>query len=1058
MTTILVVDDHAVSREFLTTLFGYRGYRVLEAADGKEALEKVRETHPDLVVADVLMPTMDGFEFVQRVRAEPDIEQTRVIFYTASYHEHEAKSLARSCGVSDVLTKPCDPEIVLDTVERVLKEVTEMSPMPEKAQLDEQHLKLLTNKLKYLADDLGTTNERYATLIEINLQLASERDPKRLMDSLCHISRKLIGAKHSVLAVKEKRDHSLIYTASSGFDKDISTGLQVNDLWHGDIPGKMKNQKTVSRTNLKQRKPDLGLPSGHPEVNSVLAVPIMSLSKLYGWICLSDRLGAEKFNQEDERLLTILAAQTGRIYENGSLYASLLEQEERFRQLAENINDVFWLVCVETGEDIYISPAFEDVWGLTSKPGNRRTEYWLAAVHPEDRELIPSVLNEDTQYDVEYRILRPDGSVRWLHDRGFPVYDAQGQVYRFAGIAKDVTKRKTDEEKIARLTRIYSVLSQINAAIVRIHERQSLFDEVCQIVVTHGKFAMAWLGTRNPKTNTIVQVACQSGESEMSNVADKFHGLSEDDAETGIVGQSISRIESMYCNDISQAKAVGSFSQAALECGYNSLVSLPIQTEDKVVGVLVLFAKEKEFFDATEMKLLQELANDISFALEYIKKAEQANYLAYYDALTGLSNRTLFHDRLSQFIQISQHESERLALVIMDLNRFKTVNDTFGRQAGDSLIRQLTQRLRSHVKDSAHLARVGADQFALLLPDFRHADDVARRLESLLRACVDEPFKLNGDQLRISAKAGIALFPEDGKDADSLFLNAELAVKGAKSKGTEFVFFDRKMSDSVTKSLELENMLRQALDNKEYVLYYQPKVDLKTGQISGLEALIRWKSPTLGLVPPVHFIPLLEQTGLILDVGVWVMEQAVRDILSWQQQGVSVPRVAVNVSAFQLKQSDFVARTSQVVSALGAEMLLDLELTESMLLGDVEDSLSKLSAIRALGLEVAIDDFGTGYSSLSYIARLPIDSLKIDRSFIIKMSQHDYDMIIVSTIITMAHNMGLKVVAEGVDDIRQVSILKKMGCDQVQGYLFSHPVSSEAIQDLLIQDNPFSLS
>ena len=278
VTTILVVDDHALSREFLTTLFGYRGYRVLEAADGKEALNKVREAQPDLVVADVLMPTMDGFEFVKRVRADPDIEQTRVIFYTASYHEHEAKNLASSCGVSDVLTKPCDPEVVLDTVERVLKEVTVLSPMPERAQLDQRHLQLLTNKLKYLADDLGATNERYATLIEINLQLASERDPKALMDSLCQISRKLVGAKYAALAVKEKRDHSRLYTSFSGFTEEVSAKMQVTDLWQGNIASQMKKQKTVRWGNLNRRKRSPDLPFGHPDVNSVLAVPIMSLT------------------------------------------------------------------------------------------------------------------------------------------------------------------------------------------------------------------------------------------------------------------------------------------------------------------------------------------------------------------------------------------------------------------------------------------------------------------------------------------------------------------------------------------------------------------------------------------------------------------------------------------------------------------------------------------------------------------------------------------------------------------------------------------------------------
>ena len=306
-----------------------------------------------------------------------------------------------------------------------------------------------------------------------------------------------------------------------------------------------------------------------------------------------------------------------------------------------------------------------------------------------------------------------------------------------------------------------------------------------------------------------------------------------------------------------------------------------------------------------------------------------------------------------------------------------------------------------------------------------------------------------GTELRVSAKAGIALFPNDGADADALFQNAEAALKKAKATGERYLFHTQQMTERIGEKLALENKLRQALEKEEFVLHYQPKVDTATRRIDSVEALIRWQSPELGLVPPMQFIPLLEETGLILEVGAWALGRAVVDHRTWTEQGLPAPRVSVNVSAVQLRQRDFVATVEEAIRAGSIPPGIDLEITESLVMEDIEANMKKLEEVRLLGVSIAIDDFGTGYSSLGYLAKLPVHSLKIDRSFIITMLKDPAIMTLVSTIISMAHSLRLKVVAEGVDAEEQAKALDRLGCDQLQGYLFSKPVPFDDMTALL---------
>jgi diguanylate cyclase (GGDEF)-like protein len=511
-------------------------------------------------------------------------------------------------------------------------------------------------------------------------------------------------------------------------------------------------------------------------------------------------------------------------------------------------------------------------------------------------------------------------------------------------------------------------------------------------------------------------------------------------APTTMLARAMHEKRSIVANDSRTDPAVLISTQYAAS-GIRSIAVLPLLVADEAVGALALYATEPQFFQEDELQLLHELASDIAFAIDHIGKQDRLNYLAYYDVLTGLANQSLFLERLAQSVRGATLSGHKLAVFLIDLDRFKNINDSVGQAAGDELLRQVAGWFTRRVGDAALLARLGADHFAALLPVIQHDGEVDRLIDDTMAAFLAHPFSLNDAVFRISAKTGVAVFPEDGRDADSLFRNAEAALKKAKASGERCLFYTPTMNDSVVHQITLENLLRQALDKHEFELYYQPKVNLVSGKMTSAEALIRWNDPRTGLVPPGQFIPVLEQTGLIHEVGRWALQQALADYRHWRGAGLPAVRIAVNVSARQLRHRGFIA---EVKLALGVDALaapgLELEITESLLMEDVMHSIASLRAIRDMGVSIAIDDFGTGFSSLSYLAKFPVDTLKIDRSFVTEMVLMPENLALVSTIINLAHALKLRVVAEGVETDEQARLLRLLNCDEMQGYLFSEPV------------------
>ena len=732
----------------------------------------------------------------------------------------------------------------------------------------------------------------------------------------------------------------------------------------------------------------------------------------------------------------------------------LEETRSRLDSIVSSLSDMVWSVSPSPYRMLYASRAIESVLRRPVEALHAEPDAWIAMIHPEDREPVERLWQGALRggiFDAVYRIVHEDGSVRWIHNRAKSIRDEAGSVARLDGIARDITEMKLQEQRIARLSRIHAVLSGINSAIVRIRDRRELFEEACRIAVEHGNFGIAWVGTIDRQTLDVVPEACAGVEAQ-SLIARSHNSVRADSPlGGGIVGRALREQRAVYSNDIAAEHSQGGERRKeAVRRGYRSLISLPLVVDGEVVGAMSLFAKELNFFDDEEIKLLTGLAEDLSFALEHIAKQEKLNYLAYYDQLTGLPNRTLFHERVNQLLQAERESSGRAALLVIDLKRFGSVNNTYGRQTGDNLLKLVAERLENVLTAREPLARIESNSFAILLRDVKHDADVAHALEQGILATLNQPFPVATEELRLSAQAGIALFPNDGEDADSLFRNADAALKKAKNSGDPYVFYAPQMNARVAEQLKLENALRNALRQDQYVLCYQPKFDLASGAMVGMEALIRWRHPERGMVSPGEFIPLLEETGMILEVGRWALERAALDHAEWCNAGLRPPRVAVNVSPAQLRRRDFVTYVADALSAVdGAGERIDIEITESMLMEDVEGGIAKLEAMQVMGLHVAVDDFGTGYSSLSYLARLPINSLKIDRSFIIQMSKSPEQMAIVSTVISLARALNLRVVAEGVETEEQANLLRLLRCDEVQGFLFGKPMPPQEMAKAL---------
>lgn len=616
-------------------------------------------------------------------------------------------------------------------------------------------------------------------------------------------------------------------------------------------------------------------------------------------------------------------------------------------------------------------------------------------------------------------------------------------------------KARTEAQK-ERLTRMFASLSATNEAIMRAKSRAELFDLVCLAASNGAKFTSTTIALARAGTDQL-EIVATAGPSADTTRNVRLSIDPERPEGRGMSGTAFRTRQPCISNDYLNDDRVRVFHAIVRGDGARSGAAFPLIVHDQAVGVMIYMSTEPATFTPEFVELLQRLAENVSFAMENFDRAdakkdadERIEYLASHDSLTDLPNRETFNGLLRDAIDAAQRRDHRFAVLFIDLDRFKVINDSLGHEAGDLLLLEVANRLRGALRTSDVVARLGGDEFVVILDQCGEIDAVQRIATELL-AVLAEPMELAGHECHTTASIGIAMYPANGSDAQTLTKNADMAMYLAKEDGKNgYRFFSNEVKTQSIERLSLESALRRALEREQFSLNYQPKVDMETGQITGVEALLRWTHPDLGSISPAQFIPLAEETGLIVPIGRWVLNEACAQAMAWQRRGLLPLSMAVNLSPRQFADEHLLQDVDEALAASGmSPVLLQLEVTESMMMRNVGRALKVLDSIQSRGIRLAIDDFGTGYSSMSLMKHFPIDTIKIDRSFVRDLPQDSEDQAIAQAIISMGKALGMTVVAEGVENAEQEAFLRTHGCDEMQGFLVSKPLPARQMAELL---------
>ncbi len=733
--------------------------------------------------------------------------------------------------------------------------------------------------------------------------------------------------------------------------------------------------------------------------------------------------------------------------------AALRASELKYRNVFATVGDAILMLDNRDGRILDANPAACRLYGYSRDELLALRDRDLAAGNGANGEMPRTVSKRFTDYPQR----RKDGAI-FPADLWVRHFTYKGYEITVAAI-RDMTPLKQAEQKIVRLSHCYAALGRTSAAIMRCADPQELFRQICRIVADLDQIRIVVIEFVEPTTGAFQRAAHASAASGRLHPPASAHpsGDSSLPEGWGPIGIAFRQDAPAVCNNFLADPGLQAWRPLAEELAIQASAAFPLRRNNQVVGCLSAHAAEPDFFNADLTNLLTQLAGEVSFALDLFERENQRknaedriHHLATHDALTGLPNRTLLLDRLAQALRAAQRKRSYVGVLFLDLDHFKTINDSQGHGVGDQLLQAISQRLRDVVRREDTLARQGGDEFILVLTDLSEpaaAGWVAEHLLQALRA----PFMLDHQILHVAASIGISIYPLDATDPPTLIRFADSAMYQAKADGrAHYAFFTAELNVRVSELFTLSNELRQALERDEFVLHYQPQIDLATGQPVGVEALIRWQHPRRGLIPPGRFISVAEETGLIDPIGEWTLRAACAQGRLWRDAGLPPLSVAVNLSARQWLQPHL---ENQVIDALQSAGLeprwLELEITENLLMRDTDKMIETMRRLRAGGVQFAVDDFGVGYSSLRYLKRFPVSRIKIDQSFVRDIPGDPDDAAIATAIIRMGKSLRLTVVAEGVETPEQLRFLGEQGCDVAQGYHFSKPLSAEECADYL---------
>ena len=726
----------------------------------------------------------------------------------------------------------------------------------------------------------------------------------------------------------------------------------------------------------------------------------------------------------------------------------------------EYFDVVLWTFEYPSWRVNYVSPSIEKLYGHQARNFQCDPHLWLECIHPADRQRVVAISRKITEIEsqtCQYRILRPDGEVRWFRYqmRFIPSSQAHGGLVNAVG--SDITIQKLLEESLRISNRSLMATHKCEAVIAESEDENSMLQGICSVVSAAG-YPMAWIGILSDDNSGSIIPIGLSEEHQSYLELIKPH-LRAGGTGTIAISQALRTLRPAVINYFNRELEKTPWREDAIQRGFQSKIALPLSRNDMLIGVLNVYATEQDAFNAEETKLLVALAQRIGLALQSYRNRRALHHLAYHDALTGLPNRAMLLTRLDQAIRQAAAHSIAIWVIFVDLDHFKSVNDSLGHMVGDALLSTIAKRLLSIVREADTVARLGGDEFVLILHDRiegrpKLSADTLQRIMNT----VTQPVTINEHRLHLTASMGVAIYPADGATPEELVTHADIAMYRAKEIGrNNFQFFTPEMNERALHRLCLEADMRDALRRDEFVLHYQPQVDLRTGHIVGMEALIRWRHPKHGMLPPNRFIGLSEETGLIVPIGEWVLRTACAQNKAWQVAGLGKLRVAVNLSSLQFAQQDLAQLIESILEETGLEpQYLEIELTESVVMTDVDKAIEIMNDLKDIGIELALDDFGTGYSSLAYLKQFPLDVLKIDRSFINDITHDDDAAAIVASIVSLAHNLKLHVIAEGIETREQLLHMRHYRCEMMQGYFFSKPLPASEFEDLLLKNSNLS--
>lgn len=654
------------------------------------------------------------------------------------------------------------------------------------------------------------------------------------------------------------------------------------------------------------------------------------------------------------------------------------------------------------GRVIYCNPAFTRMTGYTLTEIEGHTPaLWQSGMTPEPlyREMWQRIAAGEA-WEGEIRNRRKDGALYWERQHIAPLRDASGQIVRLIAIKEDITHLREVEQ--ALLLREQALASTNNG-----------------IMISHAVEDDHSIMYVNPAFERITGYTAQEAVGRIGRFL-----MRDDLAQPGL-------------NEIRTALREKRPGHAVLRS----------YRKDGTMFWNELFISPISDASRHDVTHFVSVVNDVSDRMQYQTALE---HQATHDNLTGLANRNLLNDRIAQAIGHARRVDRQVAVLLLDLDHFKHVNDAYGHTAGDTLLKEISARLRGCVREIDTVARLGGDEFVIVLTDLTQAED-AEHIAGKIRDTLAAPIRIEGREMFVGASIGIALYPRDGEHGEILLRNADIAMYRVKEHGRNNVHrFSPELASLALDRVDLEGSLRRALERHEFTLHYQPKVDVISRRIVGAEALLRWEQPQVGLIYPGEFVRLAEETGLILPIGAWVIREAFRQQAAWRDAGLPPIKLSINISPRQFRQEDLIQFVADALRETGADpAAFTFELTESMVMHDVESTLASLRALKQLGIALSLDDFGTGYSSLSYLRRFPIDEVKIDRSFVSELHHNEDDAAIAAAVVAMAHSLGLRVVAEGVELDAQFAALEKLGCHEVQGYLLGRPIDAETFTALL---------